>query len=220
MFPFRKVFLALVFLILAVVMSGCAAVVGVGLTISSESTANDMSGIVEIGEIKMKSGANVAFLKAAKLSSAVFEKDMTTRNASPKPTDTKVNAAAADEVKRSLGIPGNAASLVTVRLKTYFGEINPWGWSGWYYGNVTEKNTLSYGQIMVVEKLVNTHLSLEQGSDTLLEVRGLWVSDNQGDEIAGASKLAKEIVSEVMKKLSVTSAPSRESVTEAETKKE
>ena len=201
MFPFRKVFLALVFLILAVVMSGCAAVVGVGLTISSESTANDMSGIVEIGEIKMKSGANVAFLKAAKLSSAVFEKDMTTRNASPKPTDTKVNAAAADEVKRSLGIPGNAASLVTVRLKTYFGEINPWGWSGYYYWNITEKNTLSYLEVIGVRKLVNAHFILAQGNDTLLEVHGLWVGGDNADEIAGARQLAREVANAVGKKL-------------------
>ena len=71
-----------------------------------------------------------------------------------------------------------------------------------------------------IKKLVNAHLSLEQGSDTLLEVRGLWVGDDNADEIAGASKLTKEIVSEMLKKLSVTSAPSRESVVEAEAKRE
>lgn len=127
----------------------------------------------------------------------------------------------ADEAKRSLGIPGNAISPVTVRLKTYFGEINPWGWSGYYYWNITEKNTLSYSQVIGIKKLVNAHFVLEQGSDTLLEVRGLWAGDDNADEIAGARQLAKELASEVMKKLSTTFALPRESVAEAaETKRE
>ena len=199
-FKILKIFLVAAF---AVMVSGCALVAGFAII---ESADNNISGTTEVGEVKMKAGANVAILKTAKLSPAVFEKDMATRNASPGPTDTKVNTAAADEVRRSLGIPGNAVSPVTVRLKTYFGEINPYGWSGWYYGDITEKNTLSYMQVVGVKKLVNTHFVLEQGSDTLLEVHGLWVSGHQGDEILGARKLAREMVSEVLKKLSAPAA--------------
>ena len=217
----KKILAVSLVVVLTAMMFGCVLIgAGIGGAIGEGMKASELPGTVEVGEVKMKAGADVATLKTAKLSSAVFEKDMTTRNTSPDPNNTKVNTAVTEEVKHSLGIPGNAASPVTVRLKTYFGEINPWGWSSWYYGKVTERETLSYGQIMIVEKLVNAHFVLEQGSDTLLEVHGLWVSDNQGDEIAGASKLAKEIVTEVLKKLSVTSAPPRESVAEAETKKE
>ena len=209
--------LALV-VVLGGLTSGCALVgAGIGVAIS-EGEADKLSGIVEVGEVKMKASANIAILKAVKLSSAVFEKDMMTRNVSPNPTDIKVHAAVTEEIKRSLGALGESTSSVVARLKTTYHNSYPG--TSWYYLDVTEKNTLAFLQTGGVRKLVNTHFVLEQGSDTLLEVHGLWVSGNQGDEIAGARQLAKEMVSEVMKKLSVTSAPPRESVAEAETKKE
>ena len=216
---FFKILKILLVAVFAAMMSGCVVVgAGIGAAIS-EGEANALTGIVEVGEVKMKPGVNVALIKTAKLSSAVFEKDMTTLNASPSPSGAKVSAVVTEEIRHSLGAPGNTVSPVTLRLKTTFFEGGMT--SGFYYYHYnTERNTLSYMQKNGARKFVNTHFTLEQGSDTLLEVHGLWVAGNQGDEIAGASKLAKEIVSEVMKKLSVTSAPSRESVTEAETKKE
>lgn len=144
---------------------------------------------------------------------------MVTPNTSPNPIGVKVHTVVTEEIKRSLGSAGDTASPIVIRLKTFHDK---WSLNGgfYYYGRTTERDTLSYWQKNGVRKAVNTHFVLEQGSDTLLEVHGLWVSGNQGDEIAGARKLAKEIVSEVMKKLSVTSAPSRESVAKAEAKKE
>ncbi len=214
----KKILAVSLVMVLSALVSGCVVVAaGIGAVIS-EGEAGKLSGIVEVGEVKMKPGVDVALLKMARLSSVVFEKDMTTLNTSPGPTDAKVNAAATDEVKRSLGIPENAISPVTVRLKTLYIDSYPSG--NWYYLSVTERNTIGYFQSEGIRKLVNAHFLLEQGGGTLLEVHGLWVSGNQGDEIAGATKLAKEIVSEVMKNLSVTSAPSRESVAEAEAKKE
>ena len=217
---FKKIMVLALVVVFGVLVSGCAVVGAVGIGYTTTKDAGIPSPVVEVGEVKMKTGANVSFLKTANFSSVAFEKDMTTLNTSPGPNDAKVNTAAADEVKRSLGIPGNAISPATVRLKTYFGEINPWGWSGYYYWNITEKNTLTYSQVIGVKKLVNAHFILEQGGDALLEVHGLWAGDDNADEIAGARQLAKEIVSEVMKKLSVASAPPRESVAEAEAKKE
>ena len=212
--------LALV-VVLGGLVSGCAVVGAVAVGSIATKDAGLPSAIVEIGELKMKSGANVTVLKTARLSSAVFEKDMVTPDTSPNPINVKVSAAVTEEVKRSFGgTPGNAIPLATARLKTYFGEINPWGWSGYYYWNITEKNTLTYSQVIGVKKLVNAHFILEQGGDALLEVHGLWAGDDNADEIAGAKKLANEMVSEVMKKLSVASAPPRESVAEAEAKKE
>ncbi|MEK9186703.1 MAG: hypothetical protein AAB885_03920 [Patescibacteria group bacterium] len=195
-----KFFLAVVF---AALMSGCALIgAGIGAAIS-EGESGKLSGTVEVGEVKMKAGANVTLPKTAKLSSAVFEKDMVTLNTSSKPTDAKINAAVADEVKRSLGTPGNAVSPVTVRLKTLYTDSYP---IDWYYRSITEKKTLGLFQSSGIRKLVNIHFVLEQGSDTLLEVHGLWVSGHQGDEILGARKLAREMVSEVLKKLSTPAA--------------
>jgi len=213
----KKILAVSLVAVLAAMMSGC--VVAVPYIIAGENEANKFPGIVvEVGEVKMKAGANVAVLKAAKLSAAVFEKDMVTPNTSLRPSDVKVNATVADEVTRTLSLAGNTATPVTVRLKTLYTDSRP---IDWYYRSVTERNVLGFFQSGRIRKLVNTHgLTLEQGGDTLLEVHGLWVSGNQGDEIAGARQLAKEIVSEVLKKLSVTSAPPRESVAEAETKKE
>lgn len=148
----KKILAVSLAVVLGALVSGCV-VVGAGFGYVTTKDAGLSPAIVEVGEVKVKPGANVATLKTAKLSSAVFEKDMVAPNTSPGPTDAKVNTAAADEVRRSLGIPGNAISPVTVRLKTYFGEINPWGWSGYYYWNITEKNTLSYSQVIGIKKV-------------------------------------------------------------------
>ena len=198
----KKILAVSLVVVLTAMMFGCVLIgAGIGGAIGEGMKASELPGTVEVGEVKMKAGADVATLKTAKLSSAVFEKDMTTRNTSPDPNNTKVNTAVTEEVKHSLGIPGNAASLVTVRLKTYFGEINPWGWSGYYYWNITEKNTLSYLEVIGVRKLVNAHFILAQGNDTLLEVHGLWVGGDNADEIAGARQLAREVANAVGKKL-------------------
>lgn len=211
---FLNVLNSLLMLALAALMSGCAVVGAVAVGGVATKDAGLPSPVVEVGEVKTKPDANVVILKTAKLSSAVFEKDMATLNTAPDQTSVKVNAAVANELKRSIGIPENAVSPATVRLRTYFGEINPWGWSGYYYWNVTERNTLTYSQVIGVKKLVNTHLLLEQGDNTLLEVRGLWVGDDQADEIAGSRQLAREIASEVLKKLSASPAPSKDATAE------
>ncbi len=194
-----KKLLAVAFVtILAAAMSGCAVVgFGIGQAISA-GEADKLSGIVEVGEVKTKSNANIALLKTAKISSAVFEKDMVTLNSSPGSNDAKVNTAVSDEVKRSLGVQGGVASFAVINLKTFYINSYP---LDWHYRSVTEKSTLGLIQSSGIRKLVNTHFVLEQGGNTLLEVRGLWLAGNKGDEIAGASKLAREMVSEVLKKL-------------------
>ncbi len=209
---FKKIIAVFLLVFLGVSVSGCAAVgFGIGSAISA-GEADKLSGIVEVGEIKTKSSANIALLKTAKVSSAVFEKDMVTPNSSPSPNDTKVNTAVMDEVKRSIGTINNAGSSMTIHLKSFFfggGEIA----SFYYYGGVTERNTLTYWQKSGVRKAVNTHFVLKQGGNTLLEVHGLWVAGDKGDEVAGARKLAREMVSEVLKKLG--SPDSRRATTEA-----
>ncbi len=218
----KKLLAVSIVAILAAVMSGCAAVFAVGATAVSESSANDLTGIVEIGEVRAKSGASLTFVKTAKILSVVFEKDMTTPNASPDQNNTKVNAVVTEEAKRFLSLAENySSSPVEFRLKTFYtDEINAWGWSYYYYGNVTERDTLNFNQRLGVRKLINTHLTLEQGGNTLLEVHGLWGGNDKADEIAGAKQLAGEMASDVLKKLSAASAPPRESVAKAEPKKE
>ncbi len=176
---------------------------------------------MEVGEIKTMPGTNISLVKAANVSSVVFQKDMTTPNALPEPSDAKINAAVTEEVKRSLGLFEKASSSAVIRLKTFYYESG-WGFNKgtYYYRAVTERDTLSFVGKDGVNKAVNTHLTLEQGNNILLEVHGLWAGGNQSDEIAGAKQLAREMVSEVLKKLSAASAPPRESVAEAEAKKE
>ncbi len=204
-----KMILLAALMAFAVMMSGC--VVAIPYIIAGENEANKFPGIVvEVGEVKMKTGANVTVLKAAKLSSAIFEKDMVTSNTSPRQSDVKVNATVADEVTRTFSLAGNTAAPVTVRLKTLYTDSYP---VDWYYRSVTERNILGFFQSGRVRKLVNTHFVLEQGGNTLLEVHGLWVSDSQGDEIVGARQLAKAIAQEVLKKLN--SPASRAPVAEA-----
>ncbi len=198
-------------------MSGCMVVgagIGAGIGASAADSLDEKGGIVEVGEVKTKLGASVSLLKTTKISSAVFEKDMETHNASPALNDIKVNATITDEVKRSLNVAGNTVSPVTIHLRTIYHNSYPG--SSWYYLGVTERSALSYMQTEGVRKVVNTHLMLEDGTNhVLLEVHGLWASGNNGDEIAGARKLAREMASEVLKKLSTASAPPRESVAEA-----
>ncbi len=214
----KKLLAVSIVAILAAVMSGCVVVgAGVGYAVS-EGEADKLSGVVEVGDVKTKHGINMALLKTAKLSSLVFNEDMATPNISPRQNDTKVNTTVTEGIRRSLDTTGDAASQAIIRLKTFYYEASITGF--YYYGGVTERDTLTYWQKNGVRKAVNTHFTLEQGGDTLLEVHGLWVAGNQGDEIAGARKLAREMVSEVLKKLSTASAPPRESIAEAGAKKE
>lgn len=206
-----KVFLAVVF---AATLSGCAAVgAGIGYAIEkpmADERDKTFPGVLEVGEIEMKPGVALAIVKMANVSSEISNKDMSTPNTSPRPNDTKVNTTVADEVKRSLDLTENSSSPVTIRLKTfYFDEGWPWGYC--YYRGVSERKTLinKYGVYggRGVRKAVNTHLTIEQGNTILLEVHGLWGGNDQADEIAGARQLAREVASEVLKKLSASSVP-------------
>ncbi len=192
----------------AVLMSGCAVIGGSIAYGVAESAAKDFAGTVEVGDIKIAAGANIALLKSATMSSVVFNQDMTAPNATPRPSDTRVNAVVTEEARRSLGVSGNSPSVVA-RVKTfYFDEGYPWGY--WYWGRRTEKDTLSYYQKTSVRKAVNIHLTVEKGSDVLLEVHGLWGGNDQADEIAGARQLAKEVAGAVLKKLESPAAAKKE----------
>lgn len=192
-----KTIILAVMMVFTVMMSGC--VVAVPFMIAVENEANKFPGIVvEVGEVKMKAGANVAVLKTAQLSSAVFEKDMVTPNTSPRQSDAKVNATVTDEIARVLSLARNTATPIIVRLKTLYIDKTP---ANWYYRSVTERKTLGLYSSARIRKLINTHFILEKESDTLLEVHGLWVGDDKADEIAGAKQLARAIVAEVFKKL-------------------
>ena len=212
MSKFHKSFLVLVMVIFAALVSGCAVIGGgIGYGIA-ESAAKDFAGAVEVGDIKTNGNINITLIRSATISSAIFNKDMTAPNATPRPSDMKVNAVVTEEAKHSLGASGGPSSVV-VRVKTfYFDEGYPWGY--YYWGNRTEKDTLSYYQKTSVRKAVNVYLTVEKGSDVLLEVHGLWGGNDNADEIAGARQLAKEVANAVLKKLNSPVSP-RASTAEA-----
>ena len=192
---FFKTFKMLLMVLFTTMLPGCALGIAIGIT---EGAANALSGTVEVGDVKMKPSVNVTVLKTTKLSSAVFEKDMATQNLSPDQNDIKVNKVVTEEVKRLLSFTGDTTSLTTARLKTFYYDSMI---ATWYYRSITERETLTFMQKEGVRKLVNTHFLIEQGGGTLLEVRGLWVAGSQGDEIAGARQLAREVANAVLKKL-------------------
>lgn len=208
-----KMFLGAVF---AALMSGCAVMVaGAGVAVGENESTKLAVGVIEVGEVRTKLGVNITLVKEAKVSSEIFQKDMVTPDISPRSSDSKVNTAVTEEMKRVLNLSVNNSSLTVARLKTlYYDEISMWGFSYYYYGNVTERDTLSFMQRQGVRKIVNTHFTLEQGNNTLLEVRGLWIGGDDADEIAGARQLAREVASEVIKKLSASSAPSKDATVE------
>lgn len=210
-----KMFLGAVFVAL---MSGCAAVGFVGANVYMGGEAEKFPGTIEVGDIKTNGVANIALIKNATVSSVVFNKDMTEPNTTPSPSDTKVNAVVAEETRRLLGISGSPSSPVTVRLKTFYFDEG-WYWGYYYYEKITEKNALTRSQKYGMQKLVNAHFTVEQGGSVLLEVHGFWGGNEKSDEIAGARQLAREVASEVLKKLSASSAPPPASVAEAETPK-
>src|SRR3989344_3141532 len=198
-------FLAVVF---TIVLPGCAIVAG-GISYGVVgSAAKEFPGTVEVGDIKTSGDVGIALIKNATISSAVFNKDMTAPNTSPRLSDMKVNAVVTEEAGRSLGASGSSSSII-IRVKTfYFDEGYPWGY--YYWGGVTEKDTLSYYQKTSVRKAVNVHLTVEKGDDVLLEVHGLWGGNAVADEITGARQLAKEIVQEVLKKLNAPASAKKE----------
>lgn len=215
MFLFRKVFLTLVFMVVAAVMSGCAVVMGGAMLSVSESSAKDLAGVVEVGEVKYKSGANIATIKTAKVLSVISQKDMTTPVTSPDKDKRAVNTAIFEEIKRSFGISVAPSPDVVINTKTFYDDgINAWGFSYYYYGNFTERETLDFSQRLGIRKLINTHFLIEQGGNTLLEIRGLWAGGDNSDEIAGARQLARELANAVLKKLN-SLASQRVSTTEA-----
>ena len=196
---FVKTFRVVILVAFAALMSGCAVIGGSIAYGVAESAAKDFAGAVEVGDIKTAAGANIALLKSATMSSVVFNQDMTAPNATPRPSDTRVNAVVTEEARRSLSMSGNSSSVV-IHIKTfYFDEGYPWGY--YYWGRRTEKDTLSYYQKTSVRKAVNIHLTVERENDVLLEVHGLWGGNDQADEIAGARQLAKEVAGAVLKKL-------------------
>ena len=203
---FRKILKMFLIAVFATLASGCA-VLGGSVAYSIEldkmqKEAEKFPGAIEVGDIRTNGTANIALIKSAIVSSVVFNKDMTEPNATPRPSDTKVNVAVAEEAKRSLGVSGGSSSVI-VRIKTfYFDEGRPWGY--YYWGSVTEKDTLSYYQKTSVRKAINAHFTVEKGSDVLLEVHGLWGGNDNADEIAGARQLAREVSSKVIEKLSAT----------------
>lgn len=211
MLLFRKVFLTLILVVFAGSVSGC--VVAVPLIAAGQIEANTFSGVVEVGDIRANGKVNVASIKGAMVSSAVFNKDMTKPNENPRSGDVKMSAVIAEEVKHTIGVYVDP-SKVTIRLKVYYDNTYP---LDWYYRSVTEKGTLGLFQSAGIRKLVNAHLLLEQDGNTLLEVRGLWVAGNPGDEIAGARQLAREMANAVLKKLN---SPASRKASVAEAKKD
>ncbi len=200
MFAFKKLIAVFLVVFLGVSVSGCAAVGFVGGNAYMAAEAEKFTGVVEIGEVKIKSSVNITLLKTAKISSAVFEKNMTTISASPHQHDIKVNITVTEEIRRSLGATGGVVSPVTFRLKTFYYNEG-WFWGYYYYESITEKNTLTRSQKYGVQKAINIHLFVEKGNDVLLEVHGLWGGNDRADEIAGAKKLAQAMVQEILKKL-------------------
>lgn len=217
MILFRKALLTLVLTAFAGLGSGCGAVVLVGSNMYMDSEAEKFPGTIEVGNIKTSGNVNVATIKGAKLSSAVFNKDMTIPNKTPSTSDAKVNSAVAEEVKRILGVRSNSSPVI-IHIKTFYFDEG-WYWGYYYYEKITEKNTLTRSQKYGMQKLVNVHFTVEKGNSILLEVRGLWGGNSNADEIAGARQLAREVANEVLKKLSASSAPPPASVAEAETPK-
>ena len=206
-----KAFRVLILVAFAAMLSGCVAIAGMQYGVQ-ESFSREFPGIVEVGDIKINGGVEIALIKGAMISSVVFNKDMTAPNANPRPIDTKMNVVVTEKVRQDLGTSSGSSSVI-IRVKTfYFDEGRPWGY--YYWGNKTEKDALSYYQKTSVRKAMNVHLTVEKENDILLEVHGLWGGNDQADEIAGARQLAKEMSDAVLKKLNALRSAG------AETKKE
>lgn len=218
---FPNVLKALLVLVLAALMSGCAVVVGgVGLAYERQEEEKFL-GAIEIGDIKKNGNVDARLINGAVISPAVFNRDMTAPQKTPDPSDIRVNAVVAEEIKRVLGV-SSGSSTATIRVKTfYFDEERLGGYYGGYYywDSKTEKDTLTYFQKVSVKKAVNIRFTVEQGNETILEVSGLWAGNRKADEIVGARQLAREVTSEVLKKLSASSTPLPASLVEAEADK-
>jgi hypothetical protein len=218
---FRKTYLVAVLMVFTVLLPGCV-VVGAGVGYSlSESAADDLAGVVEVGDIKIKKGVDIATVRnamnTAKVSPGVFNEDMSTLNTSPDQDDIRVNVAVVEEAKRFINLP-STSTATTVRLKTFYYQGFLSG-GFYYYGRTTERDALSYWQKNGVRKAINVHLTIENGNDVFLEVHGLWVGNSKADEIAGARQLARGVASEVIKKLTASPASLPASVAEAEANK-
>ncbi len=202
---FLKILKILLVAVFAVMVSGC--VVGLPVlfvTAHDAGAVDEKLPFVEIQDIKIGKGVDISVVKSARMTSHILKKDMATLNESPRSSDKEVNVAVTEEVRRSLAT-GISSSPVVARVDTFYYDGGyPWGY---YYYSGTSKKSISYWQQSDVGKAVNFRLTLQQGDTILLEAHGLWWGNDE-DHIAGARKLAREMVSEVLKKLgSPTSRP-------------
>ncbi len=193
----NKILAIALVVVLCAVMSGCVVGLPVAFVTAHDADAGDEKlPFVEIQDVKIGKGVDIALIKTAKLSSAVFQKDMETPNTSPSLSDSKVNAVATEEIKHSLGVAGDSSTTIYLKMFYYDGGY-PWGY---YYYSGTSKRPISYWQQRNVGKAVNLQLTLQSGNAILIEAHGLWWGDDH-DETTGAKKLVREMVSEVLKKL-------------------
>ena len=202
MFLFRKAFLALAVMVVAVMMSGCAVIVaGIGTTIEG-SESGELKPFVEVVDVSINKNVTVSTLRGVKVVSTAFNRDMETTVRYPSPQEKDINNIVAKEMLRLLSVSHNAntASSETLRIDTFYveGYFPPTAWN--HYFDVSKEKKVSRW-LVVIRKIVDVRLTLRKEDTVLLEARGLWAGNDEADEIAGARQLAREVANAVLKKL-------------------
>lgn len=233
---FRKIHLVAVLVGFAATLSGCAAVpviYAVGAADREEKSVvaeATLRPFVDFISTEIDKGVTASTLRDAKVFTAVLGNDMKTVKGTPSQREKELSNIAMEETLRSLSISGagaNTLALETLRIEVFYGEGRQiaadryvsncggfWG-CGWKKEELERLKERSPG----IRKGIDIRLTLRRGDTVLMKASGFWGGNSKADEIAGARQLAREVASEVIKKLSASPASLPASVAEAETNK-
>lgn len=224
---FRKTHLVAILVVaFAAALSGCGVLVG-GIGYAIDSATQEERGaraeatlkpFVKFVKVKIDRSVTASILRSAKVSIAVLENDMKTVKISLSQREKELSNTATEEVLRSLSIPDVAVNVLasdTLHIEVLYAEgrelardIFIFNFRG---GPNTEENR---EQWLGIRKGAYVRLTLRRGDTVLMEARGLWGGNDKADEIAGARQLAREVASEVIKKLSASSATPKDATAE------
>lgn len=225
-----KTFLATAF---AAALSGCAAVpviYAVGAADREEKAVQaeaTLKPFVEFVSVETDKGITASTLRGAKVFTAILENDMKTVKSVPSQREKELSNTVMEEMLHSISILGtttNIPILETLHIEFLYVEDVEKGRyaAGYHYrsffqGNFVFGYNWTEGQrnrLIGIRKGADVRLTLRRGDTVLMEARGFWGGNDKADEIAGARQLAREVASEVIKKLSASSAPPKDTTAE------
>lgn len=211
-----KMFLAVGFV---AVLSGCGGVIVVAAVIDASATVKEASEnlkpFVQIVEVKVHKSTTTPTLQYVAVLPVILEANMEdVKDAAITSREKEVNNVITEEILLPLSISHNAISARsahTMRVGTYYAEGGGYTVRKQYadISRVNKENREKWiqGRGLGIQKAIDFRLVLRNGDTTLMEARGFWGGNNQADEIAGARQLAREVASEVLKKLTASSSP-------------